>query len=26
VLFWAGWLGFCWVWNVKKWFSSVPRV
>ena len=24
LLFWAGWLGFCWVWSLKKWFSSVP--
>jgi hypothetical protein len=24
VLFWAGWLGFCWVCSLKKWFSSVP--
>jgi len=22
VLFWAGWLGLCWVWSVRKWFRS----
>jgi hypothetical protein len=25
VLFWGGWLGFCWVWRVGKWFSSGKR-
>ena len=26
VLFWAGWLGLCWVMGVKQWFRSAPRV
>jgi hypothetical protein len=25
VLFWAGWLGLCWVWSVKKCFRSAKR-
>jgi hypothetical protein len=22
VWFWAGWLGLCWVWGVRKWFGN----
>ena len=26
LLFRVGWLGFCWVWSVGKWFSKVRDI